>query len=118
MIFHLHRSKIIKEELRDSLDNDGVEPVEERLGGFNGCFTLDVIGGEQIVTDEHVSCEDALDLFFLGVDDPELLEGLETARTVSTGTSSEVHHLHASGKLFLLLYIFGAPSGSTGSSCL
>ena len=54
----------------------------------------------------------------MGVDDPELLESLETARTVSTGTSSEVHHLHASGKLFLLLYIFGAPSGSTGSSCL
>jgi hypothetical protein len=54
----------------------------------------------------------------LGVDDPELLESLETTRTVSTGTFSEVHHLHASGKLFLLLNIFGAPSGSTGSSSL
>ena len=55
MIFHLHRGKIIEEELRDSLDNDGVEPVEERLGGFDGSLTLDVIGREKIVANEHVS---------------------------------------------------------------
>lgn len=60
MIFHLHRVKVVKEELRDALDNDGVEPIEERLGGLNGRFTLNVIGREQIVTNEHVPREDAL----------------------------------------------------------
>lgn len=100
MVLHLHRVKVVKEKLRDALDNDGVVPVEERLGGFNGRLTFQVIGREQIVANEHIPREDALDLFFLGVHDPELLEGLESARTVSAPASAEAHHLHASCKVF------------------
>jgi len=118
MILHLHRVKVVEEELRDALDNDGVEPVEKRLGGLNSRLTLNVIGREQVVTNEHVSGKDALKLLFLGVHDPELLEGLQTARAVSTTASAETHHLHSSCKVFLFLNVFGTSSGSTRSSCL
>jgi hypothetical protein len=96
MIFHLHRVKVVEEKLRDSFYNDGVEPIEERLLGLDGRFTLKIIGREQIVTNEHVPGEYAFELLFLGVHDPELLESLETARTVSTPASAEAHHLHSS----------------------
>jgi hypothetical protein len=54
MILHLHRRKVVEEKFRDSLDNDRVVPVEEGLRGFNGVFTLNVIGREQVVANEHV----------------------------------------------------------------
>lgn len=117
MIFHLHRVEVVEEKLRDSFDNDGVVPIEERLRGFYGRFSINVIGREQIVTNEHVPREDALELLFLGVHDPELLESLESARTVSATASAEAHHLHSSGKVLLLLNVFVSSSSTSWSGC-
>ena len=119
MILHLHRVKIVEEKLRDALDNDGVVPIEEGLDRVDGGQPLNVIGREQIVTNEDVPREDELQLLFLGVHDPEFLERLELAGTVSGArASAEAHHLHASGKIFLFLNVFGATRCTTRPGCL
>ena len=116
MILHLHRAKVVEEEICDSFYNDGIEPIVERLLELNESFALNVVGREQVVADEHVPREDGLKLVFLSVHDPELLEGLKPTRAGSTGASTKAHRLHSCGKLFWLFNLLTF-SGTTRSGC-
>lgn len=87
MLLHLHAVKVVEEELGHSLNDDGIVPVEERLGGLKSDRLVMVLGREEVVPDEHVLHEDLLQLVLVSVHYPELLEGLEAAAARAARTT-------------------------------
>jgi hypothetical protein len=76
MVFHLHRVEIVEKEIGYTLNNDGVEAIEERFLRVDSGLSLKVIGREQVVSNENVLGENSLKLVLVGIHDPKLLEGL------------------------------------------